>query len=869
MSPDDAVVSLNRIIEEFASFCKACGEVSEADTRAKVIDAILVDVLGWPEGKITREKYVSERGYIDYTLFVRDRRYLAVEAKREGSAFKLPGAGKHRYLKLSGPLLSEAAVKEAILQVRSYCSEQGIRFAIATNVYAWIVFRPIREDMPWRDGQAIVFPSLEYICERFTDFWNLLACESVCAGSLDTEFGSQLRIQRELHRVTEVLWNADLPLQRNRLHLQLHPLITAVFEDIADQAQIEVLQSCYVHSKSLQIVAEDLGIVITDEVPKFLEREGAVPIKISPEDAGEFGSIMFAEIVGKPGYLCLLLGGIGSGKTTFLRRYQRTVGKDILDKKSVWFSIDFLRAPLDPQELEGFVWRNVLAQLRTRYDSEKFEIRRNLKNIYKPEIRALEETVLRHVKRHTNEYEEALSPYLEKWQSDTCTYVPRLLAVVHPHRNVKPVLFIDNVDQLASSYQAQVFLLAQRITQRIGSITIIALREESYYTASVQRTFTASTNHKFHIASPRFLHLIRNRIDYSRELLTTPETKALRVPEQDSSSRDDISDFLTIAEESILEGSKQIVYFVDALCFGNMRLALQMFTTFLASGATDVGKMLYIYRRDGRYVIAYHEFVKSIMLGDRNYYKESASPILNVFDCGIEKNSGHFTALRLLRFLVRCRGQNTPEGRGYFDIGRAAAAFENIFDNTEDFAKTLDRLVQRQLVEVNTRSLESASAASHVRVTSSGWYYHGRLVNSFVYLDLVLQDTPLNDLELAKQLRDSVYKVDNLNDPEEDKIQRVNVRFDRVYRFIDYLEKEEQAEDDRYGLSQLDSVFSEKFVPGIRKAFDFQRDHIGRRIAENREKYIDDSLQVFSETDRAELNTLLEEHGSSAEEETF
>src|SRR5439155_6185525 len=102
MLPDDAVISVNRIIEEFAWFCKACGEVSEADTRAKVIDAILVDVLGWPEGKITREKYVSERGYIDYTLFVRDRRYLAVEAKREGSAFKLPGAGKHQYLKLSG-----------------------------------------------------------------------------------------------------------------------------------------------------------------------------------------------------------------------------------------------------------------------------------------------------------------------------------------------------------------------------------------------------------------------------------------------------------------------------------------------------------------------------------------------------------------------------------------------------------------------------------------------------------------------------------------------------------------------------------------------------------------------------------------------
>jgi hypothetical protein len=192
-----------------------------------------------------------------------------------------------------------------------------------------------------------------------------------------------------------------------------------------------------------------------------------------------------------------------------------------------------------------------------------------------------------------------------------------------------------------------------------------------------------------------------------------------------------------------------------------------------------------------------------------------------------------------------------------------------MFDNSEDFAKTLDRLVRRQLLEVNTKSIESAASASHVRVTSAGWYYQKRLVQSFVYLDLVLQDTPLNDLDLAKELRDSVYKVDNLSDAEEDKVQRINARFRRVYRFIDYLEKEERTEDERYGLSQLDSVFSEPFVPNVRQAFDFQHDHIGRRIAENREKYIDDSLQQFSEVDRALLNTLLEEHGSSSEEETF
>ena len=72
-----------------------------------------------------------------------------------------------------------------------------------------------------------------------------------------------------------------------------------------------------------------------------------------------------------------------------------------------------------------------------------------------------------------------------------------------------------------------------------------------------------------------------------------------------------------------------------------MRMALEMFTTFLVSGATDVDKMLAIYNREGAYFVAFHEFVKSIMLGDRKYYKESESPVMNLYDCGADRNSSH------------------------------------------------------------------------------------------------------------------------------------------------------------------------------------------------------------------------------------
>jgi len=779
-------------------------------------------------------------GFLDYELMVHNRPYVVVEAKREGQSFTFPYEEKHRSLKLSGTLLSHTDIREVIEQVRSYCDDAGIRYAVATNGSAWIVFRAIREDMPWRDGTARIFPTLDYIVDHFTDFWNLLSYPAVAAGHLDSEFGALHRATRRLQRVIDRLFNADLPLERNRLHAQLYPLIRLIFEDIADQEQVEVLQRCYVHSRSLRIVADDINAVITDTIPRFLRNQGAEPLSQDDDSAGAFGSAVEKGISGPRGQLLLLLGGIGSGKTTFLKRYQRTVGAQLLNASAVWFHVDFLSAPLDPMDMEPFVWREMLAQLRSRYESPHLETRRNIKRVFKPELEALQETQFSHMKIGSPSYEDAISPYLRRWQEDLKTYVPRLLGLVKPRQNLGVVVFIDNVDQLAPEYQAQIFLLAQRVTRIVDSTTIVAMREESYYAASIQKTFTAYTSRKFHIASPHFRWLISSRIEFAIDLLSKSDEHSMGVVSGGIPlDKQAISDFLRIVEHSIFERNQSIARFIEAICFGNMRLALQMFATFLTSGATDVDKMLNIYRRDGSYFVAFHEFVKSIMLGDRAYYRESQSPIVNLFECGVEKNSSHFTTLRILALLLAHRGEATPEGRGYIETARVIALMEDVFDNREDVIRTLGRLVRRELVETNTRSTSGIEGASHVRVTSAGWYYSSYLVREFSYLGVVLQDTPFDDLDVERGLRDSLFLVGNIGDREEDKLGRMEERFSRVQRFLDYLRAQEEYETKLYGLDHMDSVVAEPIIERLRASYERQRDWIARRIRENRERVIE------------------------------
>jgi hypothetical protein len=213
---------------------------------------------------------------------------------------------------------------------------------------------------------------------------------------------------------------------------------------------------------------------------------------------------------------------------------------------------------------------------------------------------------------------------------------------------------------------------------------------------------------------------------------------------------------------------------------------------------------------------------------------------MNIFECGAEKNSSHFTMLRLLNVLRSYRGVDHAEGRGYVASLQVSALFEDLFDNREDFLNSADRLLKRQLIEANTRSTETINGASHIRITSAGWYYFRYLVSSFSYLDLVLQDTPLDDAGTEKRLRDSVALVDNMSDREQEKLLRMEARFERVGAFLEYLTKQEDAERKRYSLQGVKGAIGEAFVPEIRREYDQQRTWIRGRLRENRERYAED-----------------------------
>lgn len=242
LNPDQGLSVLSEIYTTFGEFCMKRGQVTEADTRVKVIDRILKEALGWPEDAFAREVSVHE-GYLDYLLTYGKRHLALVEAKREGIPFEVPKTLRaRRKYKISGSIKTNPAIKETIEQAHWYSVEMPVRYAIAKNGYAWLAFRAIREDIQWREGYLIVFASAGEIKDHFTEFWNLFSYQAVLTGSLDKAFSVGITEPRLLTRPLNLLKNPNAPLLRNRFHTQLHPFVEGVFRDIGAKEQLEILE---------------------------------------------------------------------------------------------------------------------------------------------------------------------------------------------------------------------------------------------------------------------------------------------------------------------------------------------------------------------------------------------------------------------------------------------------------------------------------------------------------------------------------------------------------------------------------------------------------------------------------------------------
>jgi DNA-binding transcriptional ArsR family regulator len=159
--------------------------------------------------------------------------------------------------------------------------------------------------------------------------------------------------------------------------------------------------------------------------------------------------------------------------------------------------------------------------------------------------------------------------------------------------------------------------------------------------------------------------------------------------------------------------------------------------------------------------------------------------------------------------------------RGFVDINQILEDAEVVGNSQRAVEDSLKKLAEHGLVEFDNQNKLGYNEAVYVRITTTGKYYIDHLVRMFAYIDLAYADTPICDPETFTKLRKRMYVDRKL-----DKVQRMQVRFERTEIFLKYLkdrEDEEVAANPEYEFSEFAKA---RFMDEILRDYSQQVEYI-------------------------------------------
>jgi GTPase SAR1 family protein len=737
-------------------------DLSESDTRSKLIDKLLIEVLGWDEEDIRREGHVRS-GYFDYKVSI-PAIYFIVEAKKQFKELVLPTNHKRALIK---SLYIEN--KDVIDQIQKYSIDEGIQYGVITNGWQFVFLKTINNDgKPWKNNSCLIFNGMLDIENRFIEFYENLSKYSIINnGGFKFDLPT---LTLQYKTILSTLYDKDKELIRNSLSAKIAPIIDNIFGEIFSEEReddIEFIKHCFVENEETKKNKNEIERLFGDEAPNLAN---VIPAVNSNNIAKQIGDeIISDDITIKNNYPpkpIVIIGSKGAGKTTFINNLFKYKLSDLQLESHFIVYIDFRKFFESEVNFEPpRIAKEILTKLYDRYESLELYSLKVLKRIYFKEIHRNDESIWLYDKENNPaSYNEKLSKFLDECKTNSLEHIEFLSKYLIRERRKRLVVIIDNADQFNDDIQKKIFVFAHSLTKSSLCGTVISLREGYYYKWQNSPPFDAYESNIYHITAPNYIEILQKRIDFALEKCKVAREKVRGINEKGIKwefSSDDIFYFLSTLKVSLFSTeNSQIIDFLSQTTYPNIREGLRVFKSFLTSGHTKVTE--YILREKHRAknqvmhsVIPLHEFIKSIGLQNRHYFNSEASIIYNLYLPPVD-TADHFLKLYILQDLNEIIEKKTYTEK-MVSSSFLIEKLNTLGYRLNSINDAISSLIKNALVDADEQlsDVEWTELPSHYNLflTLKGHYYLKELVNRFHYYDLIIQDTPIFDIPLFENIK--------------------------------------------------------------------------------------------------------------------
>lgn len=784
-------------LKEFENVYSAFKEIdlSETDTRSKILDKLLIDVLGWTEFDIEREGWVRV-GYFDYELKTSAFQFV-IEAKKNFVDFKLPKKGNE--VKVNTIYNGN---KEVIDQIRQYIFERGLSYGVITNGTQYIISQfsnSIGKD--WKEEKCIIFKDISDIKQNFDKFYDLLSRESV------TNYG-RLKINKTSNVAKTIVKDHSLKrksfeLVRNQISQQLIPIINKVFEEIYNTESLEgkkILQDCYVENKDVKKYNSELGFIFADNPPTFDTR--IIPVQNTEKTQEQLKDQIFTDVNVLPDPI-ILIGTAGAGKTTFIKYFTEVLLSKNHKKNRPLIYLDFRLYTSQTIRDTRFVYDNIIKQLENSYPElnlNKFNV---LKTIYKNEIDKKKQGTWSYFVTNEDKINEAIANLIDERQKDTINHLLAITTYLLHQCHKRICVLFDNADQLNESDQKEVFLLGNSINRNLKAVAIISLREGYFYKWKNKPPFNAYQSIVYHITAPPYRKVLEKRINYVMTRFDFQPIELNAENKQVKFQKGSLEHLFKNLYKTLFKShNSDVMEFLEETSYPNTRQGLENFKSFLLSGHSKITEYMSFEYGIGQGIPIW-EFFKSVALDSNYYYETSKSKIINIFYPS-KNNTNHFTKIRLLNYLFH-KLKISSKKIEYFPVTEITNEFLKAGYSIDIIEEEIQDLFDFKLVSTSEYSEDieeefRIESNSLISITSVGVFYMKSLINRFHYLDLILQDTPIYEDEYFAKLCTEFPDSDEYGNRDLEKRKKC------VEVFVDYLQNQELKD------KKFTSNFNDKII---------------------------------------------------------
>jgi hypothetical protein len=451
----------------------------------------------------------------------------------------------------------------------------------------------------------------------------------------------------------------------------------------------------------------------------------------------------------------LLVGSVGSGKTTFTTYLKEVALEKNIVSKLTWITLDLNNAPVTAEEIYTWLKKSIVSQIQKDNPHTDFNNIDIIQKIYTTEINKLKSGVLQLLNPESDRYREILVEKIIDFQGNIdITLSGHIEQFVHGEKK-ELIIILDNTDKRNLEEQLLMFEVANWIKDSIKAIVFLPIRDTTFDHFRKEKPLdTVIKDLIFRINPPSLEKVLFSRIKYASRLSEKNKDRFYYLP-------NNIKVNYPAAEElyylkGILTSLFQNNFFrrlISGLAGSDIRIGLEIFLDFCKSGHISESEIYKMKQSKGQSKLPNHIVSKVFLRGNKVYYNDVSARIKNLFHSEpSDELPDPFVRISILKWLFENHKIKGPSGIPGFHL--AEVVLNNLISlghNKNRIKEELITMLRHSLIISESQKTEQIDYKELISINTPG-IIHLELITNMDYLGACAEDTWYNVVETATRI---------------------------------------------------------------------------------------------------------------------